>query len=123
MQISRAVDAGAMGFRVLLTTRTLAAAELMLAKLGVIQLAKATGLPIVPIATWGGQYVWRRSGKRKLEFGRPIWLRAGEPVDVSEDPHDAGAVRRLTDDLMAELASLVDGLRAEYPKRWGRVGE
>jgi len=87
-------------------------------KTGAVRLALATGAPIVPVATWGGQYVWRRSGKRRFEFGRPIWLRAGEPMVLPQDASDASTVRRLTDELMAQLASLVDDLRAEYPKRW-----
>lgn len=91
-------------------------------KTGVVRLALATGVPILPVATWGGQYVWRRSGRQSLAFGRPIWLRAGEPFDplarAGKDA-DASAVRALTDELMAALAALVDGLRAAYPERWG----
>ena len=84
-----------------------------------MRLALQTGSPMVPVATWGGQYVWRRSGRRGLEFGRPIWLRAGEPFDV-RGATTAAEVRRLTDDVMARLTSLVDGLRADYPMRWSR---
>jgi 1-acyl-sn-glycerol-3-phosphate acyltransferase len=90
-------------------------------KTGVVRLALATGVPILPVATWGGQYVWRRSGRQSLAFGRPIWLRAGEPFDplarAGKDA-DPSAVRALTDELMAALAALVDGLRAGYPERW-----
>lgn len=89
-------------------------------KTGAVRLALATGAPVVPVATWGGQYVWRRSGRRRIEFGRPIWLRAGEPMHLSRDATDTATVRRLTDDVMAELSSLVGELRAEYPKRWSR---
>lgn len=87
-------------------------------KTGAVRLALATGAPIVPVATWGGQYVWQRSGKRRIEFGRPIWLRAGEPMVLPPDASDASSVRRLTDEVMAELTRLVEGLRDEYPKRW-----
>jgi 1-acyl-sn-glycerol-3-phosphate acyltransferase len=87
-------------------------------KTGAVRLALATGAPIVPVATWGGQYVWRRSGKQRIEFGRPIWLRAGEPMVLPQDARDASTVRRFTNDVMSELTRLVDGLRAEYPKRW-----
>jgi 1-acyl-sn-glycerol-3-phosphate acyltransferase len=98
-------------------------------KTGAVRLSIATGVPILPVATWGGQYVWRKDGRQNLAFGRPIWLRAGEPLDIRRrtgpDP-DPAAVRALTDELMAELASLVDGLRARYPARWagtdGRKG-
>lgn len=90
-------------------------------KTGVVRLALATGVPILPIATWGGQYVWRKSGRQSLAFGRPIWLRAGEPFDPvarTGKEADPSAVRALTDELMAALAALVDGLRAGYPERW-----
>ena len=52
-------------------------------KTGAVRLSVATGVPILPIATWGGQFVWRRSGRQSLTFGRPIWVVAGEPFDPS----------------------------------------
>lgn len=88
---------------------------------GVVRLSVATGIPILPVATWGGQFVWRRSGRQSLAFGRPIWVAAGEPFDPTErlggEP-DARALRASTDDLMAELGALVDDLRDRYPARW-----
>jgi 1-acyl-sn-glycerol-3-phosphate acyltransferase len=88
-------------------------------KTGAVRLALRAGVPILPVATWGGQHVWRREGRQSLAFGRPIWLRAGEPLDLGERTDaDAREVRALTDELMARLATLVDGLRARYPARW-----
>ena len=92
-------------------------------KTGAVRLALATGVPILPVATWGGQYVWRKAGRQSLAFGRPIWLRAGEPMDLRarvDADADARTVRALTDGLMTELAVLVHGLRARYPARWVR---
>jgi 1-acyl-sn-glycerol-3-phosphate acyltransferase len=90
-------------------------------KTGAVRLSLATGVPIIPVATWGGQYVWRRDGRQSVAFGRPIWLRAGEPFDAAArtgaDP-DHAMVRAVTDQLMGEIASLVDGLRGRYPERW-----
>jgi 1-acyl-sn-glycerol-3-phosphate acyltransferase len=90
-------------------------------KTGAVRLSVATGVPILPVATWGGQFVWRRSGRQSLTFGRPIWVVAGEPFDPSErldgEP-DAQRLRTLTDDLMGELDKLVADLRARYPTRW-----
>jgi 1-acyl-sn-glycerol-3-phosphate acyltransferase len=90
-------------------------------KTGAVRLSLATGVPILPVVTWGGQFVWRRSGRQSLTFGRPIWVVAGEPFDLSErldgEP-DARRLRTLTDDLMGELDKLVADLRARYPSRW-----
>jgi len=90
-------------------------------KTGAVRLSIATGVPILPVATWGGQFVWRRSGRQSLTFGRPIWVVAGEPFDPSErldGELDARRLRTLTDDLMGELDKLVADLRARYPTRW-----
>ena len=90
-------------------------------KTGAVRLSIATGVPILPVATWGGQFVWRKSGRQSLAFGRPIWVAAGEPFDPTKrrgGERDARALRASTDDLMAELAALVDDLRDRYPARW-----
>jgi hypothetical protein len=80
-------------------------------------------VPILPLATWGGQYVWRKSGRQSLAFGRPIWLVAGEPFDpttLAREGDEPGAVRAATDELMGELGRLVGDLRRRYPARWTR---
>jgi 1-acyl-sn-glycerol-3-phosphate acyltransferase len=90
-------------------------------KTGAIRLALASGVPILPVATWGGQYVWRKEGRQSLAFGRPIWVRAGERLDVrtlAGADADVAAVRALTDDLMSQLGAIVDQLRERYPARW-----
>ncbi len=89
-------------------------------KTGAVRLALMTGVPIVPVATWGGQYVWRRSGRQSLAFGRPIWVRAGEPFDAvgRAGGSGGGSPRALTDALMGELAAMVADLRARFPRRW-----
>jgi 1-acyl-sn-glycerol-3-phosphate acyltransferase len=94
-------------------------------KTGAVRLALATGAKVVPVATWGGQYVWRRGSFRFPEFGRPVWLRAAEPIDVraraSGGAEDYETVRRLTDELMGTLTELVAGMRESYPRRWVRA--
>jgi 1-acyl-sn-glycerol-3-phosphate acyltransferase len=91
-------------------------------KTGVVRLAQRTGVPVLPVATWGGQFVWRRSGRQSLAFGRPVWLLAGSPLETKGGP-DAGTsvVRAETDRLMTELGTLVDQLRERYPARWADV--
>jgi 1-acyl-sn-glycerol-3-phosphate acyltransferase len=88
---------------------------------GTVRLSLATGVPIVPLASWGSQAVWQKSGRGSLRFGRPIWVQAGPPIDpgaqgASADDRDA--VRAATDDLMRVLTSMAEDLRERYPARW-----
>jgi 1-acyl-sn-glycerol-3-phosphate acyltransferase len=93
----------------------------MQGKTGIARLTLASGVPVTPLAVWGSQRVWQRSGKRSLKPGRPIWVKAGPPVDFSvhdEDPERPEVLRAVTDQVMGELSVLVDDLRARYPKEW-----
>lgn len=93
----------------------------MRAKTGVVRLALASGAPVLPVATWGGQAVWQKSGKGSLRFGRPIWMAAGDPIDLASQLRGEPGIeelRRLTEVLMGELAVLVESMRSRYPKRW-----
>ena len=88
---------------------------------GAVRLALATGAPIVPLASWGSQAVWQKSGRGSLRFGRPIWVKAGPPIDLRDRAgvrDDPLAVRAMTDELMAVLTSMAEDLRDRYPKRW-----
>ena len=57
---------------------------------GVARLARMTGVPVLPVATWGGQYV-AQERRQSLAFGRPIWLLAGEPMDVGSGDANGAA--------------------------------
>ena len=88
---------------------------------GAIRLSLMTGVPILPVATWGGQYVWRRGERIRPTFGRPILMTAGAPYDPSarsRSAEDRPSVPQLTAGLMRELSGLVDELRTRYPRRW-----
>ncbi len=92
----------------------------MRAKTGIARLTLDAGVPVIPLAVWGSAPVWRR-GSRSVRFGRPIWVKAGPPLDFSayEDrAGDPGVLRQVTDEVMAQLSLLVDDLRERYPKRW-----
>jgi 1-acyl-sn-glycerol-3-phosphate acyltransferase len=93
----------------------------MRGKTGIARLTLATDVPVLPIAVWGSQDIWQRRGHRSLKFGRPIWVKAGAPMDFSqyEDVQDEPIVlRKVTDAVMDELARLVNDLRTRYPRRW-----
>lgn len=93
----------------------------MRARSGVVRLSLASGIPITPLAIWGAQHVWQKSGRGSLKFGRPIWVKAGEPIDLSafrEQADDGDVLRKLTDEVMEQLRTLVIDLEGRYPARW-----
>ena len=90
-------------------------------KTGTVRLSLQTGVPITPMASWGSQGVWQKSGKGSLRFGRPVWVKAGPPIDLAarhdrQDDHDG--LIAMTAEVMATLTGLVEELRGRYPKRW-----
>ena len=91
----------------------------MQGKTGVARLALRTGVPIVPMASWGSREVWQKSGKGSLRFGRPILTKIGPPIPTTRDP-DAAATewRALTDDVMDAITDLAVELRDRYPRSW-----
>ena len=94
-------------------------------KTGVVRLSLATGVPITPLASWGSQVVWQKSGKGSLKFGRPVFMRVGPPIDPSSrgaQVRDTAALRAMTAELMATITVMVEELRCAYPKRWSEDG-
>jgi 1-acyl-sn-glycerol-3-phosphate acyltransferase len=92
----------------------------MQGKTGIARIALRSGLPVVPLAVWGTQHIFQK-GERGLTRHRPIWVRAGSPVDVSEHTdgdQDAAALRAITDRVMGELTEMVNEMRERYPARW-----
>lgn len=73
---------------------------------GVGRLALQTGLPVVPVAVWGTQRRWPRSGMR---VDRPVRPKAsvvvGRPIHPKGDPASPQDVRRLTDEVMKAIAA------------------
>jgi 1-acyl-sn-glycerol-3-phosphate acyltransferase len=97
----------------------------MQGKTGAVRLSLMSGVPITPLASWGSEIVWQKSGKGSLKFGRPIWVKAGPPIDFSDRAgqlEDRDALHEMTDELMSALTALVLDLRGRYPKRWSDEG-
>lgn len=90
-------------------------------KTGVARLALRTGAPVVPMASWGSQPVWQKSGKGSLRFGRPILTEVGEPLAFERD-EGAGVDRwhEVTAEVMASIRAVATGLRDRYPRAWTR---
>jgi 1-acyl-sn-glycerol-3-phosphate acyltransferase len=103
------------------TVTTRADGSPMEGKTGAVRLALVAGVPIIPMVSWGSAPVWQKSGPGSLRPGRPVWVRAGEPIDVAASGitiEDRDGVRRLTDELMATLTRDVEALRGAYPADW-----
>ena len=93
----------------------------MQGKTGIARVALRSGVPVLPLAVWGTQHVIQSRKERGLTFGRPIWVRAGRPLDFSEfagRAEDSAVLRKVTDQVMAELTRLVEDMRRDYPARW-----
>ncbi|MEL6890767.1 MAG: lysophospholipid acyltransferase family protein [Actinomycetota bacterium] len=96
------------------------------ARTGMVRLALRSGAPVVPVAMVGAHRVVprRRIISRTMlnavlrpdvavVVGRPIDVVSLIPVDARDDgPEDADALRMVTDQVMGELVSLVERLRA-----------
>ena len=84
-------------------------------KTGAARIAQASGAPLIPIATWGTQKFWVKSGPK--EMGRahlPVATVIGEPVDVSGTAEEAterlkGAVDKLLVEARKLYAELETG--------------
>ena len=88
-------------------------------KTGVVRLSVATGVPITPMASWGSQAVWQKSGRGSLRPGRPIWTSVGEPIAAPVSPEgEQPPLRELTDQVMDAITHLVVELRDRYPRGW-----
>lgn len=97
----------------------------MQGKTGAVRLSLTSGVPITPLVSWGSQAVWQRSGKGSLKFGRPVWVKAGPPIDFSDraaQAEDRDALHEMTDELMAALTAIALDLRGRYPKSWSDEG-
>lgn len=82
-------------------------------KTGAVRLAAEAGVPVIPVAVWGGHRLMTK--RRKIgffeRFGVPVSFAIGAPITVASDA-DA---RESTNDLRATLQALVSGLQERYP--------
>lgn len=82
-------------------------------KTGAARLAAEAGVPIIPVAVWGGQRLLTKNHRIRLRerFGVSVSFAVGGPimVDALDDPN------AVTERLRQELQRLVDRLQADYP--------
>ncbi|CAD6007766.1 1-acyl-sn-glycerol-3-phosphate acyltransferase [Agreia sp. COWG] len=82
-------------------------------KTGAARLAQQAGVPIIPVAVWGGQRLLTKNQKIRVRdrFGVAVHYSFGEPITVGASD-DISAV---TETLRQRLQGMVDTLQAEYP--------
>ena len=82
-------------------------------KTGAARLAAEAGVPVIPVAVWGGHRLLTKNHKVgfRERFGVPVSFAFGAPVSAT--PSDD--VREVTDDLRNTLQSMVDDLQRTYP--------
>jgi 1-acyl-sn-glycerol-3-phosphate acyltransferase len=91
----------------------------MKARTGVARLALMTGAPVIPVAQWGPQKLWRYKAKLPRPFPpKRVQILTGPPVDLSAyagKPMTAEALREVTDLVMARITDLLVELRGGEP--------
>jgi len=91
----------------------------MRGKTGIARLWLATGVPVIPVVTWGPQRMYDpRTNKLRLRFRTPVTVVAGPPLDLSRwagaEP-GAEVLADLTEHVMLHLRDMVAAVRGGTP--------
>lgn len=87
-------------------------------KSGVARLALVSGAPVIPCATWGGQWVWTKHLGINPGPRKDVWVRFGKPValdDYKGRADDPQAWREVTRRIFEEVLVVLAGLKAVKP--------
>jgi 1-acyl-sn-glycerol-3-phosphate acyltransferase len=82
-------------------------------KSGATRMAAAAGVPLIPMALWGGQRLWTKGHPRTLTKRHvPVSILIGEPImsTVDDDQNEANS------ELRRRMAQLLDRAQREYPE-------
>ncbi len=84
-------------------------------KTGAVRLAQEAGVPLIPVAVWGGQRLLAKRQKQKFfhRFGVPVHFSIGAPIRIVDSEDARVATDRLRSDLQRRTTELQDG----YPDR------
>ncbi|GAA1224816.1 lysophospholipid acyltransferase family protein [Rhodoglobus aureus] len=82
-------------------------------KTGAVRLAAEAGVPLIPLAVWGGQRLMTKNRKISLRerFGVPIMTVVGEPITVTAADDAVAATARLK----ATMERLLEKAQQAYP--------
>ncbi len=91
----------------------------MRGKFGAVRTALEAGIPLIPAAHWGDQFITPRYGGRFHPFPRKtVTVKFGDPVDLTPfagRPLDSATLGEATVVLMRAISALVGDLRQETP--------
>jgi 1-acyl-sn-glycerol-3-phosphate acyltransferase len=92
----------------------------MKARTGIARLALETGVPVIPVAQWGPQRLWRYKAKlpNVMPPRKRVQMLSGEPIDLSAylgKPIDADLLHEVTELVMARITELLVELRGGTP--------
>ena len=74
-------------------------------KAGIIYLSLDTGVPILPVAHFGGEHIWQNMKRIRRT---PLCIRAGRPFRIKfEGRPDKGAREAIMDEVMGRMARLL----------------
>jgi 1-acyl-sn-glycerol-3-phosphate acyltransferase len=82
-------------------------------KTGAARMALAADVPLIPMATWGGQRIYTKGHRRDLSRGKAVGLAVGEPFHPApgSDPVE------VTRELKVRIDVLLAGLQKGYPQQ------
>lgn len=80
-------------------------------KSGAARMARDSGAPLVPMATWGTQKFWTKNRDRRFPRNQTVCLLIGEPIVVEPDADIAD----VTDTLRIRIQALLDEAQQIHP--------
>jgi 1-acyl-sn-glycerol-3-phosphate acyltransferase len=87
-------------------------------KNGAARMALDAGVPLVPVAVWGGQRIWTKGRKPRLTRHVHVSVRVGAPIS----PYEGESVGALTTRLSDAIKALLQEAQETYPDR-PKVGD
>jgi 1-acyl-sn-glycerol-3-phosphate acyltransferase len=82
-------------------------------KSGAARMAVAADVPLLPMATWGGQRIYTKGHRRDLSRGKAVSLAVGEPYRPAPGTDPVAA----TEELKRRIGVLLAGLQERYPQQ------
>ncbi len=82
-------------------------------KTGAARMAVAGDVPLIPMATWGGQRIYTKGHRRDLSRGTAVSLAVGEPFRAAP----GATPEETTEELKQRIGVLLTGLQERYPQQ------